>query len=318
MKSILLLSVLGMATICLADNDAPSLVMKKPADQHRSESTNTPPQILYHGGHVLGEKNASVPVYVIYYGNFFPSTTKPIIDNFIGGLSAGVNQTTGTAPFAVNSSYCEAYVTNCPAPGPYSTSISGVLKYVKSIEITPSQGSAVNSTAVIRILQSVLTTGDLPADDAAIYVLITDPTIKVTGFPNSFCAYHTHSTSIVNGFNIHYAFAPEPATLGACDGNFANRQMVTPNGDAGADEITDSLMHEFSETVSDPDISAWYTSNGEENGDLCNYNYGTWSSLPTTINGATYNTLVNGQPYLVQLIWLNKSLPQYCAPAPAP
>ena len=318
MKSILAVSVLGMAAICMADNDAPNVVVKKPFDQHKSAGPNASPQILYHGGQVLGANNAPVPVYVIYYGNSFPSTTQPIIDNFIGGISSGVNTTTGANSFAVNSSYCEASVTDCPPPGPHSTSISGVLGYVKSINMSPSQGASLNNGAVSRILQSALTTGGLPADDSAIYVLITDPTVQVTGFPNSFCAYHAHSTSISAGHNIHYAFAPEPAKAGSCDGNFANGQTVTPNGDAGADEITDSLMHEFSETVSDPDINAWYTSNGEENGDLCNYDYGTWSSLPRNSNGASYNTLIGGSTYLVQLIWLNTSAPQHCAPAPAP
>ena len=238
---------------------------------------------------MLGVNNASVPVYVIYYGNHFPSTTQPIIDNFIRGLNSAVNQTTRTAPFAVNSSYCEASVTNCPAPGRQSTSISGVLNCVNSIQMTPSQGSSVNTTAVTKILQTALTTGGLPADNTAIYALITDPTIKVTGFPEPFLRL-SHSFNFDKAFNIHYAFAPDPATLSACDGNFANGQTTTPNADAG--EITDSLMHEFSETVSDPDISAWFTSNGEENGDLCNFNYGAWSALTTWTNGAKYNKLV--------------------------
>jgi len=316
MKSFLVLGVIGVASICFADDDGPAVAVKKPSNQHQNTSTSTPPQILYHGGHVLGKNGVPVPVYVIYYGNAFPSTTQPIIDRFAGGVSAGVNEPTGAFPFAVNSSYCEASVTACPAPGPGSTSVSGLINYVRSLKLPPSLGSSVNSTAVSQILKIALTTGGLPADDTAIYALITDPTIKVTGFPNSFCAYHTHSASIVAGHNIHYALAPEPAKAGACDGNFANGQTVTPNGDAGADEITDSLMHEFSETVSDPDLSAWYTSNGAENGDLCNYNYGTWSSLPQASNGAKYNTLIGGAPYLLQLIWLNKSAPQYCAPAP--
>src|SRR5262249_53543561 len=158
--------------------------------------TNTPPQILYHKGNVLGTNGTQVPVYVIYYGNAFPATSRAIIDNFIGGISGGVNEPTGAPPFAVNASYCEAAVTNCPPPGSGSTSISGTLKYVSSVNLQPSQGSSVNSTMVSQILQTALTTGGLPVDESGIYILITDPTIKVAGFPNSFCAYHTHSNSI--------------------------------------------------------------------------------------------------------------------------
>ena len=318
MKLIVAVAVAGLASICLADNGEPPIAVKKPSDQHQAiGGTSTPAQILYHNGPVLGTNGMRVPVYVIYYGNAFPPNSQSIIDKFIGGISGGTNEPTGAAPFAVNSSYCEAAVTNCPPPGAGSTSISGTLSYAASLNMQPVAGSSVNTTAVSQILQTALAGGSLPVDESGIYVLITDPTIKVSGFPNSFCAYHTHSTSIIAGRNIHYALAPEPAKLGACDGNFANRQKVTPNGDAAADEVTDSLMHELSETVTDPDINAWYTSNGEENGDLCNYNYGDWKSLPTTSEGATYNTLIGGAPYLLQLIWVNKTPPQYCAPATA-
>jgi hypothetical protein len=316
MKSLLVLAAFGAATNCLAE---PPIVVKKPFDQHQAKGSSTgPAQILYHNGQVLGTNNVPTPVYVIYYGNAFPKTSQAIIDTFVSGISSGINEPTGTAPFAVNSSYCESAVTNCPAPAKGNTSISSMLNYMGSVTMAPVDGTSVNTGGVLQILKTELTNGSLPAaDETAIYVLVTDPTIKVSGFPNSFCAYHTHSTSIVAGKNIHFAFAPEPAKVGSCDGNFANGQMVTPNNDAGADEVTDSLMHELSETVTDPDISAWYTSNGEENGDLCNYNYGTWGSLPTAGNGAKYNTLIGGAPYLLQLIWLNTTTPQYCAPAPS-
>jgi hypothetical protein len=138
----------------------------------------------------------------------------------------------------------------------------------------------------------------------------------VSGVPTSFCAYHNHSTAIIPSYDIKYAFAPEPAALGACDGNFAvYSQNTTPNGDPGADEVVDSLMHELSETVTDPDISAWYTPNGQENGDLCNYVYGS-SIQQSPITGAYYNAGPwKGYYYLIQLIWKNGTPPQGCAAA---
>ena len=89
----------------------------------------------------------------------------------------------------------------------------------------------------------------------------------------------------------------------------------TPNGDAGADEMVDSIMHELSETVTDPDLNAWYTPSGDENGDLCNYNYGTPLG---TANGGSYNAVLGAHYYLIQLIWKNGAPPQSCAAAPAP
>jgi hypothetical protein len=72
--------------------------------------------------------------------------------------------------------------------------------------------------------------------------------------------------------------------------------------------MVDSIMHELSETVSDPDLNAWYTSNGSENGDLCNYNYGTWATLPVA-KGATFNATWGGHNWLIQLIWKNTATP---------
>jgi len=73
--------------------------------------------------------------------------------------------------------------------------------------------------------------------------------------------------------------------------------------------MVDSIMHELSETVTDQDLNAWYTSNGSENGDLCNYNYGTWASLPEASNGAKYNAAWGGGDWLIQLIWKNSVTP---------
>jgi hypothetical protein len=56
-----------------------------------------------------------------------------------------------------------------------------------------------------------------------------------------------------------------------CDGNIAVfGQTVTANGDQVADDMTDSIMHELSESMTDPKDTAWFTSGGNENGDLCN------------------------------------------------
>jgi hypothetical protein len=198
--------------------------------------------------------------------------------------------------------------------------VSGALSYDPSHIYfdSGSQGNTLHSGDVPKIVESALTSPDhLPTDDGAIYLLITAPTTSVSGFCTKYCAYHTASTTIVSGHTIHYALAPEPnSKCTACDGNFAMGESKTPNGDPGADEIVDSLMHEISETVTDPDLSAWYTSGGAENGDLCNYVYG-MTTVPSA-TGATANASWKGYSYLIQLIWKNRTLPQGCAAAPQP
>ena len=231
----------------------------------------------------------------------------PIINAFLSGL-------TGQPQYLVNTTYCEASTTSCAGSG---TSVSGSLTMGPTFLDSGSQGNNISSNTIPKIIHNALTTqGGLPTDSGAIYIVVTAPTVKVSGFCTSYCAFHTKSSTIVSGQTIHYALAPEPdAKCTVCDGNFATfGQKVTPTGDAGADEVVDSLMHEISETVTDPNIDAWFTSNGEENGDLCNFNYG--NNTLTAPNGATYNASWNGFQYLIQLIWKNGTTPQACAAAP--
>jgi len=92
---------------------------------------------------------------------------------------------------------------------------------------------------------------------------------------------------------------------------------VTPNGDMGADTMTDDIMHELSETVTDPDLNAWYTQSGAENADLCNYVYET-PATPILIGqgsgGATfhYNVTLSGRPVPDSLLWKNSGA-GFCA-----
>src|SRR6185312_12841845 len=83
------------------------------------------------------------------------------------------------------------------------------------------------------------------------------------------CAYHTHSSGIVIGQDIKFAVAPDPpagSLLASCSGNIANfGDTTSPNGDIGMDAVADDLIHELSETATDPDLNAWFTKNGQEN-----------------------------------------------------
>jgi Phosphate-induced protein 1 conserved region len=282
----------------IAQGNEESVVVKKPYDQsmNKGDRQGTGPTILYHGGPVLFKP--VLPLYVIYYGMVL-GTTQNIINTFLTDL----NEST---PFAVNTTYTQ---------GPGGPAVSGSLGFPTIyLDSGASQGTSVGSNTVAAIIKNAIAK-KLTPDSNGVYFVITAPDISVSGFCKSFCAYHTKSTTIAPGYTIHYALVPDPGqSCTGCDGNAAvYHQTVTPNGDAGADEMTDSIMHELSETATDPDLNAWYTKNGAENGDLCNYFYG--SSLPTPGNGATANTILNGRYYLIQYIWRN-STPQVCANAP--
>jgi hypothetical protein len=298
MKTILFALVAASALTIgvIAQSNEESVVVKKPYDQslNKGNPHGTGPTILYHGGPVL---LSTVPLYVIYYG-MVPGGTQTIINTFLTDLN-------GSTPFAVNKTYTQGS----------GAAVSGSLGFPTiHLDSGASQGTSLGSNTVAAIIQHAFANG-LKPDSSGVYFVITAPDVSVSGFCKSFCAYHTKSTTIAPGYTIHYALVPDPGqSCTGCDGNAAvYHQTATPNGDPGADEMTDSIMHELSETATDPDLNAWFTKNGEENGDLCNYFYGT--SPLYTVNGATANTLLNGHYYLIQYIWRN-STPQVCADAP--
>jgi hypothetical protein len=229
-------------------------------------------------------------LYVIYYGSF-TSLQTDIIDTFLENVG-------GSGAYGVNTTYYDV-VNN------QQTNISNVLSYRRASDSyydSYSLGKSVKGRSVETEIQNVLAAGHLPTDDNGIYILVTSPDVGVT---SGFCGYHNYSTSIAPGHTIKYAFSPDPSgsALAGCSGNVATfGDTTSPNGDIGADSVTDTLIHEISETVTDPQISAWYTKGGAEVGDLCNFIYGTTF---LAANGSHANQTFGSRSYLVQTIWLN-------------
>jgi hypothetical protein len=251
-----------------------------------SDAEARTPKILYHGGPIL---LGSVPVYIIYYGAF-PSITTSVVNDFFTNIG-------GSPQYNVNTTYVNgqgAHIQNA-----ISFSTTG-----NTYNDNYSLGKNLSGSGVQNVVKGAIQGGHLPPDATGIYFVVTATDVTIAGFCSSFCAYHANSTTIVSGLDIKYSLIPDPTQACAgCDGNVAIfGQNITPNGDLGGDEMTDSIMHELSEAVTDPDGSAWYTRRGLENGDLCNFKYGTTYTAP---NGAIANAHLGSRHYLVQTIWEN-------------
>lgn len=286
LRSLVLLAAVFACLGVLYGEFMDGLSVRRPFDSHADKGGQSGSTLIqYHRGPIL---LGTVSVYVVYYGAV-PDGTAEIVNDFFSFLG-------GSSQFAVNSTYYDSgnnFISGALAFAPTSTFV---------YNDNYSQGKSLGTKSVPRIVQAAIQGGHLPSDPRGVYFVITSPDVKVAGFCTSYCAYHTRTT--VSGMDIKYALIPDPSQqCTVCDGNFAvYNQTITPNGDAGADEMTDSIMHELSETVTDPDISAWYTSNGAENGDLCNFNYGTTYLAG---NGAVANAHLGKRDYLIQTIWQN-------------
>ena len=102
-----------------------------------------------------------------------------------------------------------------------------------------------------------------------------------------FCAYHGPSTSTFNGQTFLYANMPDAGTL--LNGNSGPCWSGEPTpGDLDAYATINVTSHEQMETVTDPNLDAWYDSSGEEIGDKCAWNFGTiTNNADVTLNGSS-------------------------------
>ena len=107
------------------------------------------------------------------------------------------------------------------------------------------------------------------------------------------------------GTNIKYAFI---GNADRCPASCA-AQTVGPNNTTGADAMASVISHELEESVTDPNLNAWYDSAGNENADKCAWTFGTTYTTP---NGAKANMFLGGRDYLIQRNWVNAS-GGYCA-----
>ena len=167
----------------------------------------------------------------------------------------------------------------------------------------------------------VIAAAGLPADLAHIYVMYLPKHVETCFFPGStltnanactinhqpsaaFCAYHSQA----NVGGTIYANMPFPvyesATHFTCANNGRNGFPVleSPNGNPDADTIISTTSHEVSESITDPEGSAWFDSSGFEIGDECNFVFG-----PTNgVAGKLFNQTLDGHHYITQEEFSNK------------
>jgi hypothetical protein len=103
-----------------------------------------------------------------------------------------------------------------------------------------------------------------------------------------YCAYH--GDFYIGSTPVIYSNEPY--------GNTSVCQTPTaksPNGNPAADAAATAASHELTEATTDPLLNAWFTSSGEEIGDLCAYKYGT-----NTWDGGLANQMWSGYFFELQ------------------
>jgi len=234
--------------------------------------------INYNGGPVM---HGAVNVYFIWYGNWAQDPGANAI------LTDWARSIGGSPYMGVNTTY-----------GDPTGNVSGLVNYVTSTADTGSLGTSLSDSSIATLVSNALSTGALPVDANGVYFVLTAPGVKETsGFLSQYCGWHTYGN--FSGSNIKYAFVGDAAgpSFGSCA-----VQSTSPNGDAAADAMVSVMSHELEEAISDPNLNAWYDSQGYENADKCAWTFGT--TYPAA-NGSLANMKLGTRDFLIQRNWLN-------------
>lgn len=233
--------------------------------------------ITYHGGSVM---TANTNVYYIWYGTW--TTTQK---NILIALAQGLG---GTPIYNINTTY-----KNSAGVG-----VKNVVTLAAQSSDNYSLGKSLTDANIKTIVSNAIAGGALPKDTNGVYFVLTAPDVNETsGFGTQYCGWHDHAT--ISGSDIKYSFVGNPATIAPAG---CGVKSPSPNGDGGVDAMTSVVYHELSETVSDPDLNAWYDSTGNENADKCAWKFGTTFK---TSSGATANVTFNSRNWLLQQNWVN-------------
>ncbi len=160
-------------------------------------------------------------------------------------------------------------------------------------------------------IKSYVKSHGLPQDLVHEYFLLTPPGVEScfdsagtecsAGTSHAaYCAYH--GVISVTGGVIIYADDPYVVGISGCDSS------EHPNNSPSDAALLGGLSHEHNESITDPELNAWYDSVGAENGDKCrtfveSSEYG--APLGNAPDGSRYNQLINGAEYWYQQEWSN-------------
>jgi hypothetical protein len=244
--------------------------------------------ISYHGGPVLV---AGSNIYYIWYGNWGTNTAKTILPSVANGLG-------GTPYFNINTTYYNSAATHVKNAAHF------VAQYTWT---TTAYGTALTDSLVQTIVTATINGGHLAYDPNGIYFVLTSPEVTegagtAVAFCKTYCGWHTHfALNNLATADVKYSFVGNASTQ--CPSSCMAQASSSPNNNPGADGMANVLVHELAEATNDPDLNAWYDSNGNESADKCAWQFGTEL---TASNKSKYNlTLLNGLQVLLQENWIN-------------
>ncbi|HKW27359.1 MAG TPA: hypothetical protein VJN48_16360 [Terriglobales bacterium] len=242
--------------------------------------SGTSNNLIYHGGPIL----PSATIKAIFWGSSWGSYTGDKITGmdkwytYVGTVSGGA----GSAYEATVNEYTGSgqQVTSAIIYRGHAVDSSSVPKHLSTSAVLAEACKVVGSSATAN----------------GYYPVYVD---RKRGGAN-YCAYHSWGSC--GGTPVEFGF------FFNLDGDAGCDPQSTVSGESqGLAALANVSGHELSETRSDPNGNAWYSSNGSENGDLCAWTFGgpsvtfldgtNWKIQGNWSNEANDGTSPNGPGY---------------------
>jgi hypothetical protein len=269
----LLISAVVMGTAALAYGQAqPTGIMK--ARDASAAATTSGGNLIDHGGLVLPTST----IYAIWWGDpaAFPADAQDGVDQFLSGLN-------GSSYLGIANQYMRG--------ASATTRFGGNLYNPSSPPPAVPETGRGSSNMLDRGLCTFFKSAGVQPNPTDIYLLYTSNFPAAEG---SYCAFHGYtSCSNINAV-FQVAYVPNGTDVRSCDPT-VNAPLFEPNGyTQGTQALINMTAHEFTETITDPQFTAWYDSGGYEIGDKCVWVFA--SEVP----------LANGSPWKIQEEWSNQ------------
>lgn len=219
---------------------------------------SNPPNMVYHGGPVLPNST----VYAIWWGNpsDFPADEVEAIDNFYENLDGSDFLHIADQYMLGNTAHTRFGGNLFDSSQPTSNPVTHLKDLGLELQnVTRKYGITLSPSDIFMVF-----TSNFPAENLAA----------------GLCAFHAYAYDTTTGALITtLAYVPNSTSV-PLDCGTNEDPLFTPNHySEGTRAIASVAAHEFMETITDPQVNAWFNTDGNEVGDLCIYIYQRWVPL---------------------------------------